>query len=195
MRDDVTLYFIRHGETDWNAEARYQGQADIPLNAKGRAQARRNGEALRGLLPDIAGADFVASPLSRTSETMCIVRDALALDPHDFRTDDRLIELHYGAWQGQLLSDLKVTEAEALQRRQADPFFWRPSRGESLADVTGRLLGFLETVSRDCVIASHGGVSRALRCHLLGIEKGSVLDLEVPQDRILVIRGRDMSWL
>ena len=72
MRADVTIYFIRHGETDWNAQARYQGQADVPMNETGRTQARRNGETLRRLLPDIASADFVASPLARARETMRI---------------------------------------------------------------------------------------------------------------------------
>ncbi|MDX2287489.1 MAG: histidine phosphatase family protein [Hyphomicrobiaceae bacterium] len=195
MRDDVTLYFIRHGETDWNAESRYQGQADIPLNARGRAQARRNGEALRAHLPGLASADFVASPLSRTRETMSIVRAALELPPSDFRTDERLIELHYGNWEGRLLSDLRATDADALQHRQADPFNWHPEGGESFADLTIRLTAFLATVTRDTVIASHGGVSRALRCHLLGIRGGEVLDLAVPQDRVLIIAGGRMSWL
>ena len=46
MRDGVTIYFIRHGETDWNAELRYQGQRDIPMNELGRAQAKRNGDVV-----------------------------------------------------------------------------------------------------------------------------------------------------
>ena len=89
MRAGVKLYFIRHGETHWNAEARYQGQADVPMNDTGRAQARRNGKALRPFLPTLAHADFVSSPLGRARETMEIVRDALGLPPGDFDIDNQ----------------------------------------------------------------------------------------------------------
>ena len=115
-----TIYFIRHGETDWNAQRRYQGQADIPLNDTGRAQARRNGEALRAFLPRIGQADFIASPLQRTLETMRIVRGALGLAMDDFTIDPRLIELNYGHWEGQLASDLPHTDPDGLSARAAD---------------------------------------------------------------------------
>ena len=59
------VYFVRHGQTDWNAEHRLQGQADVPLNALGRAQAERNGRRLAELIADPTGFDFVASPLYR----------------------------------------------------------------------------------------------------------------------------------
>src|SRR5215213_1807214 len=65
-----TLYFIRHGETDWNAEARLQGQRDVPLNDFGRVQAEEVGARLRGLLLHYEDLDYVASPLSRHRETM-----------------------------------------------------------------------------------------------------------------------------
>jgi broad specificity phosphatase PhoE len=73
-----TLYFVRHGETDWNAEARLQGQQDVPLNAFGRVQAEEAGARLRALAPGYANLDYVASPLSRTRETMgcCAGRSA-----------------------------------------------------------------------------------------------------------------------
>jgi len=195
MRADVTIYFIRHGETDWNAEARYQGQADVPMNEKGRAQAQRNGEALRPFLPGIARADFVASPLQRACETMEIVRAALGLDPKEFRIDARLKEAHYGDWQGTLATDLPNLDAEGMRARTRDPFRWRPQGGESYEDLMARTLPWLEAIARDTVVVSHGGVSRVLRGHILGLDLKSVPRLDVPQDRVLVLRHGGAEWL
>ncbi len=195
MQPDVTIYFIRHGETDWNAASRYQGQADIPLNDKGRAQARRNGERLRQLLPEISSADFVASPLSRARETMQIVRDALGLEPAAFRLDERIKEAHYGEWQGTLLADLPHVDAEGMKARTRDPYRWRPNGGESYEDLMYRAVPWLREISRDAVVVSHGGVSRVLRGHILGLEPTTVPSLDVPQDRVLVLRHDGIDWL
>lgn len=195
MRADVTIYFIRHGETDWNAQARYQGQADIPMNETGRAQAKRNGEALRPLLPDIAKADFLASPLARARETMRIVRAALALEPDEFQIDERLKEAHYGAWQGTLLADLPQIDAAGMEARTRDPFRWRPHGGESYEDLMARTLPWLASIARDTVVVSHGGVSRVLRGHLLDLDVATVPGLDVPQDRVLVLRREGIDWL
>lgn len=195
MRADVTIYFIRHGETDWNAEARYQGQADIPMNERGRAQARRNGEKLRQLLPEIARADFIASPLARARETMEIVRSTLGLAPGDFRIDDRLKEAHYGDWQGTLATDLPRIDLEGMRARTRDPFHWRPHGGESYEDLMARTLPWLDSVVRDAVVVSHGGVSRVLRGHILGLDVNSVPGLDVPQDRVLVLDHDSVGWL
>ncbi len=94
------LVFIRHGETDWNVEGRLQGRRDIPLNDTGRWQARRNGTAIMAAMPEAGGFDFVASPLSRSRETMEILRAAMGLPPQGYATDDRLKELTFGAWEG-----------------------------------------------------------------------------------------------
>jgi probable phosphoglycerate mutase len=195
MRPDVTIYFIRHGETEWNAEARYQGQADIPMNARGRAQAKRNGESLRPLLPAIAAADYVASPLARARETMQIVRGVLGLGAEDFRTDDRLKEAHYGDWQGTLAADLPRVDAQGLEARTRDPFRWRPQGGESYEDLMARAVPWLGGIERDTVVVSHGGVSRVLRGHILDLDLKSVPLLDVPQDRVLVLRHDVIDWL
>ena len=66
---DPTIYFIRHGETEWNRLGRLQGQMDIPINPAGRGQAKRNGGVLAEVLDAADGIDFVASPLTRTRQT------------------------------------------------------------------------------------------------------------------------------
>ena len=194
MRRGVTLYFIRHGETEWNAEARYQGQVDIPLNDTGRAQAKRNGEALRGL-PGIESLDYVASPLGRTRETMDIVRRALSLPEDGVRFEPLLREMNYGHWEGQLASDLPRTDPEGIAERASDWWHWRPLGGESYEDLTVRIGEWLSTITRDTVVVSHGGVSRALRGLVVPVPRAEVPRLKVPQDRVLVLRRGSMEWL
>ncbi len=195
MQHGITVYCIRHGQTDWNAQSRYQGQADIAINEIGREQARRNGEALRAFLPGIAAAHFVSSPLSRARETMRIVRGTLGLAANEYATDERLLEVHYGAWQGQLLETLKKSDAEALAARRADPFRFRPPGGESYADLMKRTRDWLTTLTRDTVVATHGGITRTLRAHLLDLDPDKILELEVPQDRVLILNRGKMKWL
>src|SRR4029450_10466285 len=84
------IYFIRHGETDWNVERRMQGQLEIPLNANGRAQAARKGRVLHVFIGDVSGFAFVASPQLPTRQTMEIVRGEMGLAPTAYHTDDRL---------------------------------------------------------------------------------------------------------
>jgi broad specificity phosphatase PhoE len=96
------LYFVRHGETDWNRERRLQGQHDIPLNALGRTQAVRCGVLMKELLaktgvpaPDY---DYVSSPLGRARETMELMRGSMGLDPVPYRSVARLRERKFGLW-------------------------------------------------------------------------------------------------
>ena len=195
MHPDVTLYFVRHGETDWNAAGRYQGQTDIPLNDKGRGQAERNGAALSDKLGRADGIDFVASPLSRTRETMEIVRRAMGLAVSDYLLEDRLKEVSYGHWEGTLWADLPAVDPEGLAARQRDPWTWRPNGGESYADVEVRTSAWLSEIVRDTVVVAHGGVSRTLRQRILGLEPRETPFLEVPQDRVLVLRRGFANWL
>ena len=94
------LFVVRHGQTGWNAAGRLQGHTDTDISSLGRAQADRNGLALKELIGEPEAFDYVASPLRRTCETLERIRSAMELDPKDYRTDARLIELHFGTWQG-----------------------------------------------------------------------------------------------
>jgi len=196
LKAGVRLYFVRHGETDWNLERRYQGQRDIPLNATGRGQARRNGLKLKTTLgTEAAALDYVASPLLRASETIEIVRAEIGLPARSYRTDARLTEINYGSWEGQPWQEIATFDAAGYRARQADLWNWQPQGGESYKMLADRVGAWLGEVARDTVAVAHGGVSRALRLLLLGLTPSAAMALEVPQDRILVLHGRHSEWL
>ena len=195
LKPGITLYFVRHGETDWNRDARYQGQQDIPMNDTGRAQARQNGRALSAIMDRIATADFVSSPLARAIETMTLMRTELGLPPNDFRIDGELLELNYGHWEGRLARDIPVTDPEGFKQKSQDPYGWRPIGGESYLDLQVRVQTWLATLNRDTVAVSHGGVSRAARGLILDLDTKDIPFLSVPQDKILVLECREVRWL
>jgi broad specificity phosphatase PhoE len=196
LRPSVTLYFVRHGETDWNRAQRYQGQMDIPLNATGRSQAARNGRALAQMLEHRAAAlDYVASPLGRARETMEIMRGEMSLPVPGYRTDDRLREIHYGHWEGELWTELPAKDPEGFARREADRWGWQPRGGESYRALSERVAGWVGEIDRDVVVAAHGGVMRVLRGLLLGLEPAEIFLLDVPQDKVLVFEAGSARWL
>ena len=196
LKPGVTLYFVRHGETDWNRDRRYQGQRDIPLNATGRAQAARNGRALAEALGVRRGAvDYVASPLNRARETMEIMRRELGLAPEAYRTDDRLKEVHYGHWEGLLWDEPPARDPEGHAARGRDAWGWQPRGGESYSALSQRVALWLGEISGDTVVAAHGGVSRALRGLVLGVPTPEIPFLAVPQDQVLVVTVGSIRWL
>ena len=194
---NVSIYFVRHGQTDWNAERRFQGHLDIPLNDTGRAQAARNGAALARAIGDPAGFDFVSSPLSRATETMEIIRGALALDPPAYRTDPRLREINVGNYQGRLTREVFGDQAPFAGADAQDRWhFLHPGDGgESYAMLHARVCDWLETVEHDTVVTAHGGVMLCLRRHVEGLGVGDVFKLDAPQDRVLLIRDGALDWI
>jgi broad specificity phosphatase PhoE len=160
------LYFVRHGETDWNAERRLQGRRDIPLNALGRKQAARSGELLANLLA-ISGATpqqfaFTASPLSRARETMEIMRAELGVPPQDYAIDARLAELSFGKWEGLTYKEVRALDRSVLATRERDKWNFQPPGGESYAQLLVRVREWHDGMTGDAIIAAHGGVARAL---------------------------------
>jgi probable phosphoglycerate mutase len=185
----IPLVFIRHGETDWNRELRFQGQRDVPLNAQGRRQAMRNGRAVAGILA--AGAwRLVASPLGRSVETMRIVLEAAGQGGRSFATDPVLMEAHYGDWEGLTLDEIGVRHPEALHARQADKWGYVPPNGESYAVVADRVAEWLKTLDQPTFVVAHGGILRALIFLLAGLPGHDAPHLAVPQDRVILFTAK-----
>ena len=137
-RVPTTIVLVRHGETDWNRERRFQGHADRPLNEAGRLQAR-------GLAESLAGEDLSAvysSPLRRASETAAIVAGHLGLEPVEL---EALREIDVGDWQG-----LTVDEVRARYPEQAE-VAWRSGwpNGETYDELGARVVPALVAVARE----------------------------------------------
>ncbi len=160
------LYYIRHGETDWNVAGRLQGRHDTALNAVGRRQAGACADILRDLLARDRRAPtdcaYVASPLKRARETMEIMRTALGLVRDDYLVDARLREIEFGEWEGLTLREVRARAPQALAERERDKWCFAPPGGESYADVAVRMRAWYAALAGDAVVVAHGGTARAL---------------------------------
>ena len=180
--------FIRHGETDWNAEGRLQGQRDTALNALGYRQAREAGRRTADILASdrqrAADATFVASPLERTRETMVGVRIALGLPATGYATDDRLREIGFGAWEGMTWPEVKRRDPRRYKERRQDKWRFVPPDGESYEMVAERLGGWVATIDERAIVVAHGGVARALMVLIGGESTLAAPDVNIPQGRV-----------
>jgi probable phosphoglycerate mutase len=192
-----TLYYVRHGLTDWNAEQRLQGRRDVPLNREGRAQALRCGEILRELFERDGRApqdlDYVSSPLVRASETMELMRAALGLEPGGYRVDARLAEIAFGEWEGLTYEEVLARDQHVAARRESDKWGFLPPGGESYAQLTLRLRAWHETVAADTVVAAHGGTARALIAHLAIAAPEDATHYSIDQGVVYVFAGNQLA--
>jgi len=189
------IYFLRHGQTDWNVAYRLQGQQDIPINATGREQAKRNGQKLAGLLDDPSRFRYIASPLGRTRETMNIVRQELGLPAHGYETDDRLREIAFGLWETHTFDELRKTVPDMVDARHADKWNFTPPQGESYARLLARIESWLPYIKEDSVVVCHGGVLRILEHLLNSSDKTECVHLIIPQDKIYLWDGKVANWI
>jgi len=192
----TTVYYIRHGETDWNVAGRLQGHRDIPLNDKGRGQARHCGDVLRDLLAkqglDPAALDYVSSPLSRATETMELVREGLKLPRDGFRRDDQLTELSFGDWEGSTIALLHQNDPVRIAQREHDKYHFVPPNGESYRMVTERMKRWYDGLQGDAVVTAHGGTCRGLMV-ALDVSKPAVAPLiDIVQGVVYVFRGGEL---
>jgi glucosyl-3-phosphoglycerate phosphatase len=162
----------RHGQTLWNAEHRFQGQSDVPLDETGQAQAERAARLLAGLRPDL----IVSSDLSRAAGTAAALARLTGLE---VTLDKDLRERHGGCWEG-------LTDTEIRTRYPVEHANWEPPDGESSTVVAERVttalhrtVGLLaDTLLADdrrdgtdglAVVVSHGAALRLGMSRLLGL--------------------------
>lgn len=162
----LTIYLLRHGETDFNAQNnRYCGRTDIPVNAKGRAQA----EAVRRQLEGVTFTGVFSSPLLRAYETAQIVSG------REVTKDDRLIEVDFGLWEGKTREQFIKEHPGSWEKWSVDPRVNRAGiNGESAMEVVSRVDAFFEELlskhrEGTFLVVAHNGVNRLFMAHKLGM--------------------------
>jgi broad specificity phosphatase PhoE len=161
----TTLILVRHGETDWNAQHRWQGHSDTALNEAGREQARR-------LASELEPVDALySSDLARARETAEIIAERLGLE---IRLDPRLRERGFGSWEGRTSEEIEVSFPEEQQR-------WRGGIGAGAHDAeqfeafAARVGSFVDDVvprhaDEDVLVVSHGGTIRVIHALATGLD-------------------------
>ncbi|MFC0581171.1 histidine phosphatase family protein [Micrococcoides hystricis] len=163
-----TIYLLRHGQTDWNAEQRFQGSTDIPLNDIGRAQAHAVAPYMANLNPDC----IVASPLQRAHHTALAVAERLDMQVN---LDDRLRETEGGNWEGLTFAELYEKFPNEFSAWRSGVYGSKTASGESRVQLAERFTQAVEEARaltpRDgtLLVVAHGAAIRAAVPNLLGL--------------------------
>jgi probable phosphoglycerate mutase len=192
-----TVYYIRHGQTEWNVTGRLQGRHDVPLNARGRVQAAHCGAILRDLFAHdgrkAADLAYVSSPLGRACETMALVRPELGLAVDGYQTEDRLAEIAFGEWEGFTIAQLHERDPVRIAQREHDKWNFVPPAGESYKRVSERMGRWYASLERDTVATAHGGTARGLMAYL-GIANSAAAPLaDIAQGVVYVFTSGRMT--
>lgn len=187
------LWFIRHGETDWNLERRIQGQTDIALNDTGHAQAGAIAQAVAGLHDSLDGYDLHVSPLHRPRQTMQYILDGFSLDWTGVTIDERLTELNFGELEGSTWPELNARGLDPEKNPEGYHGF-RPKGGESYADATVRVRDWLASLTRPTIAVAHGGISRIVRGIVLDLPVAEIPGQHNPQWKFYRLKDGEIEW-
>jgi len=158
----TTIYLIRHGETDWNREQRYQGQQDIPLNSTGIKQAQLIAEKLNGH----HFSALYSSDLMRAFQTAQEIAKKVELS---ITTHPALREINQGEWEGRFIKEVLATSGDEVRAVYQNPYTARKPGGESIAEVAERMYAYLDHLAekhdqQTIIVVSHGLAIATVLC-------------------------------
>lgn len=190
----VRIILVRHGETTWNIEGRYQGQEDTPLSQRGLQQGQLLAEALKNIPVDLC----ISSPLQRSYQTCKFCADLHQLP---VATDMRLTEINHGLWEGVLAADIaKQYPAEfALWHTQPHLVQMPGIGGETLEDVRRRVREAFDEYTqkydgKTMLVAAHDAVNKAIICDLLGLGMEHFWQIKQDNTCINVLEYNNGTW-
>jgi probable phosphoglycerate mutase len=195
------LFAMRHGQTRWNAEGRFQGRSDHPLTASGRHQAKENGGKLKAhverLGVDPSRVATYASPLRRARETIDAVAVEMGIPRSRINIDERLAEASFGRWEGMTTLEVKASFPAERRLRKADRWNFKSHGGDSYADLARRMEGFLADLDpgQPALVVSHAGNVKVMAGMLAGLTREQAMAFSVPHGALLCWDGRQLAWI
>ncbi len=181
------IILVRHGETDWNKQGRFQGQIDIPLNTNGKYQAKAASIFLKNTIIQKA----FSSSLSRPKETAKII-----LNEHkgiSISLKDKLKEIGHGKWEGKLESEIKSDWPDLLKEWKISPEKVQMPEGETIKEVSTRSIKGWDEICKDlknnetALVVAHDAVNKTILCHLLGLGPSNIWMIKQGNGGITVI--------
>ncbi|MFJ7736496.1 histidine phosphatase family protein [Lysinibacillus sp. NPDC097287] len=178
------IYLLRHGETVFNTQGRYQGELDSPLTEVGIDQVRQNADMLKSILGNPNEWKVVSSPLGRALQSTKIICETICYDYRKVETDHRLSEVAVGEWAGLTTKEIEHSWPNLVKDTNAFSWFFNAPKGDSYDKVVSRLTDWLESIKHDqkVIAISHGLTGRVLRGIYAEMDKEQALKLEVSQD-------------
>jgi len=185
-----TIYLLRHGQTEWNVEGRYQGQLNSPLTAKGEEQAKANALKLAQYI-DLTSVKIFASPLGRARETAKIIAKHNGLASSKIIFEERIQEFNYGIFEGKTKKYCQKEYKGIFDAREADKFNYLLEGGDSYAKVYERLKDWISSVQNEkvIVVVAHEMINRALRGIYCGLKNEEMLQLRQPNDMLIKLEN------
>lgn len=190
------MYLIRHGETEFNVEGKFQGQSNSPLTENGKDQIYQVARMLKMELgDDIHNWEIISSPLGRAMDSTKILCETLAYDLTKVQTDERLAEVSVGDWAGLYIEDIKAQWPRLLEGTNHYNWYFNSLGGERYANVEGRVKAFLESVKdkEKLIVVAHGVTSRIIRGLYQNLDKDEALSLEVAHETFFKLADGDVK--
>lgn len=193
----MTIYLLRHGETEWNKEGRKQGRGDSPLTALGRNQALACTLTIKKHIRKSAEVSVVTSPLGRARETGEILCKELSILADQRSESPELMELDYGQWQGLTDDEIDRKFPGERQKRYGNHWTYQVPDGESNALVEKRVSNWLtlQKEERETIVIAHEMVNRVLLGLYLGLDQGETLKIKHSPTQVFQLKNKKMIKL
>ena len=197
MKNFPTILLIRHGETKWNTEGRYQGVLNSDLTQKGKEQTKANAVKVGKVFNINKPFKIFSSPLGRAKESSYIICDTLGVDKNRIIFDERISEFNYGIFEGKTKDECKRDYPQLFIQREANKWAYQIEDGESYILVANRVKLWLESIKNEkfVVVVAHEMVNRVIRGLYCKLDSDSILLLRQSNNTVIKLENFEESIL